>query len=71
MPGDERSSVTSRNQLDNRLPVLARVTMLKSCSSYPKRKPPRSRAAFEQQGKLSAAVELRRLFAGTIDNLRA
>jgi hypothetical protein len=29
------------------------------------------RAAFEQQGELSAAIELRRLFPGVTDNLQA
>jgi hypothetical protein len=29
------------------------------------------RAAFEQQGELSAAVELRRLFPGITDNVQA
>jgi len=29
------------------------------------------RAAFEQRGELSAAVELRRLFPGIVDNVQA
>ena len=29
------------------------------------------RAAFEQQGELSAAIELRRLFPGVTDNVQA
>ena len=45
--------------------------MLWGCSSSPKPMPPRYRAVFNQEGELSAVIELRRRFPGVTDNAKA
>ena len=45
--------------------------MLPWCSASPKPKPPRSALLFEQEGELSAGIELRRLFPGITNGAKA
>ena len=53
------------------LPVTARVTMLPCMFVVTEAEAAAIRATFEQQGELSAAIELRRLFPGITDNVQA
>ena len=54
-----------------RLPVLAHVSILPSMFMVSEEAAAAIRALFEQEGELSAAIELRRLFPGISDNARA
>jgi hypothetical protein len=53
-----------------RLPVLAHVSILPSMFMVSEEAATAIRAIFEKEGELSAAIELRRLFPGVIDNAR-
>jgi hypothetical protein len=54
-----------------RLPVLAHASILPSMFMVSEEAAAAIRALFEQEGELSAAIELRRLFPGISDNARA
>ena len=53
------------------LPVTVRVTMLPCMFVVTEAEAAAIRTTFEQQGELSAAIELRRLFPGVTDNVQA
>jgi hypothetical protein len=53
------------------LPAAARVPMLNAMFVVSEEAAAAIRAIFEQEGELSAAIELRRLFPGVTDNAKA
>jgi hypothetical protein len=53
------------------LPAVACVTMLPAMFVVSEEAAAAIRAIFEQEGELSAAIDLRRLFPGIADNARA
>jgi hypothetical protein len=55
----------------SRLPAVGRITMLWACSSSSSPDADAIRAVFNQEGELSAAIELRRRFPGIPDNAKA
>src|SRR4051794_33447230 len=54
-----------------RVSAVEHTAILFGCSSLPRLMPPRSGAVFNQEGELSAAIEVRRRFPGITDTAEA